>query len=99
VTLPPATPPEKTPPAGFAEIARDVLQFVPRLITILDSLARVTRTVERQAEQISALRDQVAELKAREAELVAKAEAATLRATADMAIRLAKIEGRLDKDT
>jgi hypothetical protein len=93
VTLPPAKP-----PAGLAEAAKDVLRFVPRLITVLDSLARLTRAVERQAEQIDALRMEVAELKARDGELVAKTEAATLRATADMAIRLAKIEGRLDKD-
>ncbi len=93
MTLPPSSP-----PSGFAEAAKDVLRFVPRLITVLDSLARLSRAVERQAEQIDALRMEVAELKAREGELVAKTEAATLRATADMATRLAKIEGRLDKD-
>jgi len=92
VTLPPARP----PPAGLGEAAKDVLRFVPRLITILDSLARLTRTVERQADQIDTLRVEIAELKAREGELVAKAEAATLRATADMANRLGRIEGRLD---
>jgi regulator of replication initiation timing len=90
------TPPAKPPPAGLAEAAKDVLRFVPRLITILDSLARLTRTVERQAEEIDALRMEVAELRAREGELVAKTEAATLRATADMANRLGRIEGRLD---
>lgn len=93
MTLPPVKP-----PAGLAEAAKDVLRFVPRLITVLDSLARLTRAVERQAEQIDALRMEIAELKARDGELVAKTEAATLRATADMAIRLARIEGRLDKD-
>jgi phage shock protein A len=62
----------------------------------MESLQRLSRTVEKQDEEIQALRQRLDRLEAREDLYLAKIEAAAAKATADMAGRLGRIEGMVE---
>jgi phage shock protein A len=62
----------------------------------MESLQRLSKTVEKQDEEIQALRQRLDRLEAREDLYLAKIEAAAAKATADMAGRLGRIEGMVE---
>jgi archaellum component FlaC len=80
----------------LAESGKGVLRLIPRIITIMDTMQRLTKAVEKQAGQTDAIRERLDRLEAREEMLLAKIEAAASRATADMAGRLGRIEGLIE---
>jgi hypothetical protein len=86
-------PPTQEIAHELAETGKGVLRLVPRVLSIMDTLQRLTRTVEKQAAQLDALRERCERLEAREEMLLAKIEAAALRATSDLSGRLGRIEG------
>jgi len=92
VTLPPSTEVVRTLEDG----AKGFFRFLPRLITIMESLQLLSKTVEKQDEEIQALRQRLDRLEAREDLYLAKIEAAAAKATADMAGRLGRIEGMVE---
>jgi predicted nucleic acid-binding Zn-ribbon protein len=90
-------PPSKEIAQELAEGGKGVLRFIPRVMTIMDTLERLTKAIDKQAGQIEALRERLDRLEAREEILLAKIDAAAARATADMAGRLGRVEGILQE--